>query len=270
MVLTFHENINTLIDLVNTDMVFYNHWLLHNRLTVNAKKSNFILYKGYGQSINCKLKKIKLGKEEITQTHTYKYLGLLLDSRLTFEPHVKKLSKDIRYRLNMLFKFRPSITENTAAQIYKVMILPLIDYADIVYSTGNKDNLKRLKILQNKALRIIGKLRKRTNTDELAKKLEITELKKRRLMHMLQYAHKTSKKQNEIKHIRKITRYNNGKYILKTLSVNSDTYARSFDYKSRVHWNSLPKFVHEMRDKKSFNKHIKSNLDTIYNKLCKE
>ena len=71
VVLTFHENIDILMDNVNADMLFYGHWLIHNRLTVNAKKSNFILFKGFGQSINCKLKKVKLGKEEITQTQSY-------------------------------------------------------------------------------------------------------------------------------------------------------------------------------------------------------
>ena len=270
VVLSFHEDPNTLIEKLNADMIYYHHWLLYNRLTVNTKKSNFILFKGYGQSINCKLKKVKLGKDEITRTQCYKYLGLVLDERLTFEPHVKKVSRDVNYRLNRLFKFRPSITENTAAQIYKVMILPLIDYADIVYATGNKDNLKRLRIIQNKALRIIGKLRKRTNTDELARKLAIEDLKKRRLMHMLQYAHKISHRHKELKNIKKTTRYNSGKYILMTQSVKSDTYAKSFDYKSRVHWNALSKYVHEMRDKKTFNIHIKANLDNLYTKLCKD
>ena len=150
------------------------------------------------------------------------------------------------------------------------MILPLIDYGDIVYATGNKDNLKRLRVIQNKAVRIIGKLRKRTNTEELSKKLAINDLKKRRLMHMLQYAHKMSQKHYELKNIKKVTRYNDGKYILKTHSVRSDTYARCFDYKARTYWNALPKSTHEMRDKKIFNSHLKQHLDDIFNKLCKD
>ena len=56
----------------------------------------------------------------------------------------------------------------------------MIDYGDIVYATGNAGNLKKMNIIQNKALRIISKMLKRTDTEELRNKLNILELKKQR------------------------------------------------------------------------------------------
>ena len=149
------------------------------------------------------------------------------------------------------------------------MILPLIDYSDIVYATGNAGNLKKLNTLQNKAIRIIGKMRKRTNTDEKRNKLKILELKKRRLIHSLQYAYKLSQIQTQRKVHGKNTRFSKEKFILNTLPVHSDTYAKSFDYKSRVYWNNLPKSVHKLRDKKEFNCFIKRNIDQIFNDLSR-
>ena len=269
VILTSHPNISDLIDTVNKELIGYGNWLVYNRLTVNTKKSNVILYKGHGQKINCKLKEVKLRGETLSYTHTYKYLGVLLDSKLSFESHIKKVSNDVSYRLTKLFRLRNMITENVATKIYKVMILPLMDYCDIIYASGTQGNLKKLKVLQNKALRIIGKMQKRTNTENIANRLKIQSLKKRRLLHMLQYAFKLSKKDQEVKVIKKQTRYNKNKLILKTCQVKSDNYKRSFDYISRNLWNELDSEAHRLYDKVMFNSYIKRNLEQIYNKLLK-
>ena len=269
VILTFHDKIDLLVDEVNKELSFYYNWLLYNRLTINAKKSNTILFKGFGQRINCRLKDIELGGEKIAYTQSYKYLGVWLDSHFKFDIHIKKVSRDVSFRLSKLFRIRNSITEKIAIKIYKVMILPLIDYCDTVYCSGRLECLKKLNVLQNKALRIVGKLHKRTNTTEIMAKHEILDLKKRRLLHILQYAHKLSKNENELKFITKKTRFNEGKLILRTLPTHSDCYLKSLDYTARVYWNELPLEVHLIRDKASFNTYIRRNLDDICAKLKK-
>ena len=59
------------------------------------------------------------------------------------------------------------------------------------------------------------------------------------------------------------------RYILKTYRVRSDNYKRSFDFVSRIYWNSLDKEVHQLMDKTMFNSYVKPNLDKLYNKVVK-
>ena len=90
------------------------------------------------------------------------------------------------------------------------------------------------------------------------------ELKKRRLYHLLQYAHKLSKLESERKPIKKKTRFNDGKLILRTLPTHSDNYLNSFDYRARVAWNRLDKCAHGLGEIKLFNDYILRNIDVIF------
>ena len=208
VILNFHEDIDSLTNCVNRELSFYHNWLLYNRLTVNPKKSNVVLFKGYGQRINCRLKPITLGKDVLSYVQSYKYLGIWIDAKLRFDIHIKKILKDVSFRLSRLFRIRNTITENIALRIYKVMVLPLIDYGDIIYLTGTKTSIKKLDVLQKKALRIIGKINKRNSTKDISERLQVLDLNKRRLYHLLQYAYKISFSDLNIKKIQKVTRYN--------------------------------------------------------------
>ena len=267
VILSFHDDLHILSDKLNTELAYYNNWLIYNRLTVNTKKSNVMLFKGYGTKINCKRKDIILGGEKISYTHTYKYLGVHLDTRHNYDIHIKKMVKNITFRLHKLFKLRNAVTEKIALRIYKVMILPLFDYNDVVFSSGNISSLKKLDVLQNKGMRIIGRLNKRTNTNNIMNRLEILDLKKRRLYHLLQYAYKLSKNPLEIKSVKKITRFNENKKILKTLPTHSDVYVKSFDYLARTYWNKLDQTIHNFNEKAKFNSHILKNINEITKKL---
>ena len=81
---------------------------------------------------------------------SYKYLGVWIDAKLKFDIHIKKILKDVSFRLTRSFKIRNTITENIALRIYKVMVLPFIDNGDIIYLTGTKTSIKKLDVLQKR------------------------------------------------------------------------------------------------------------------------
>lgn len=119
----------------------------------------------------------------------YKYLGVWIDSQLSFAKHVKNTIKNVSFRISKLSKIHNSLTQKTALLLYKAMILPLYDNGDLFYHFAcQKSLLQRLQTLQNNAVRIICKLPKRTNVLEEQRNLGLAGLSERRLLHSMQFA----------------------------------------------------------------------------------
>ena len=66
------------------------------------------------------------------------------------------------HKLHVLRKVRPMLTTFSAQQIYKVMILPLIEYGNILYGGSKKCLLTKLQTVQNKCLKLAHHLPLRT------------------------------------------------------------------------------------------------------------
>ena len=64
---------------------------------------------------------------------SYKYLGFILDDQLNFNKHVTELSKIVAHKLYLLSRIRKYITKSASLNIFKTMVLSLIEYGDIIY-----------------------------------------------------------------------------------------------------------------------------------------
>ena len=80
---------------------------------------------------------ISLGTDIIQQTDTYKYLGITLDSKLSFNHYVDLLINRLANKIWLLAKTRAFIYSNTSILLYKTMTLPYFDYGDIFYDIIN-------------------------------------------------------------------------------------------------------------------------------------
>ena len=93
--------------------------------------------------------KLSIGNVQIQQVTSFKYLGFTLDPVLSLSNHTSSLLNVISDKAYILSKIRRFITEYSAIRIYKAMLLPYFDYADIVYDRARQkdlDKLQRLKI----------------------------------------------------------------------------------------------------------------------------
>lgn len=102
------------------------------------------------------LDKPEIGETELQYTHDYKYLGVGMDMNLTFNEYLKNLMRNVSFRLGQFCKIRKYISKQTAVMLYKSMILSLLNYGSVFYSSANVSCLKKLQSMQNKAIRIIN------------------------------------------------------------------------------------------------------------------
>lgn len=87
-----------------------------------------------------------------------KYLGVLLDKKLTFAPHInytcEKVDKAIRI-LYPLLNRRSKLSQDNKILLYKVAIRPIMSYACPIFIDAAKTHLRKLQVKQNKILRMI-------------------------------------------------------------------------------------------------------------------
>ena len=89
----------------------------------------------------------------IDRVPTYKYLGVTRDANLTYNRHLENIIKAISYKALLLAKMRKYITQEVSLRFYKTMILPILEYGDLLYDGTNKKLLGKLQVLQNRCLR---------------------------------------------------------------------------------------------------------------------
>ena len=83
-----------------------------------------------------------------------KYLGITLDASLTYSKHVQSCINLASQKVFLLSKIRKCINFDAVLKIYKTMILPILEYGDILYDGCNQDLLSKIKTLQNRCLHL--------------------------------------------------------------------------------------------------------------------
>ena len=80
------DKLNLLEKTMNKELRKVDKWLTTNRLALNVDKSHFVLFHS---SSNIPRRKIR--NKRITEENDVKFLGVLLDSTLSWKPHITEL-----------------------------------------------------------------------------------------------------------------------------------------------------------------------------------
>ena len=123
----------------------------------------------------------------LQQVPTFKYLGLILNPTMNFNSHLDSVIRTVTHKMTLLAKLKRYLTNNVAIQIYKSMILPYLDYADVNFHKTNITCLDKLQRLQNRCLRICSGRARRYSTDRAHKQAGVPFLKDRCRAHVLNF-----------------------------------------------------------------------------------
>ena len=192
LILSKSENITDLTSKAEEALGKIMYWCEVNKLTINYKKTKYMVVKHTKIPTEPSL---KLGDVKISTVQQYKYLGMLLDDKLTMNEYTDAMWKKANAKVGILAKIRRFISVNTAARIYKTMIRPHLDYIDFVTDSSSVDRVKRLDTLQNKALRRIEyciNKENRLSYPLLQTKYNIEDLKLRRNRNLMKIMHARS------------------------------------------------------------------------------
>ena len=78
-----------------------------------------------------------------------KHLGLVLDSKLNFNEHIKHFLSKVNKSIGLLCKFQPVLPRSSLLTIYNTFIRSHFDYADVVYDQSYKSSFhKKIESIQ--------------------------------------------------------------------------------------------------------------------------
>ena len=90
---------------MNNELELLFDWLCANRLSLNVAKTEFIIFRPPKMNLDKRVV-LTLNHKKIFESRKIKYLGLLMDDRLTWKFHINELSKKLNRSVDMLFKIR--------------------------------------------------------------------------------------------------------------------------------------------------------------------
>ena len=150
--LYLRNSIKKLNKLVNADLKHLRNWLNANKISLNVKKPEMIIFKSKQKKLEDDLK-IKLCGKRLYPTESVKYLCVKIDANLTWQHHVNDFSIKLNRANALLFKMRKYVSLKILRSIYFAIFDSCLSYCCLVWSQ-NFSNIQRILILQEKAVRI--------------------------------------------------------------------------------------------------------------------
>ena len=138
--------------------------------------------------------KIFFNNIPVSKADSQKHLGLHLDSKLSFDIHIKTILTKVNRTIGLLRKFQQVLPRPSLITIYKAFIRPHLDYGDVIFDQAfNNSFHQRLESIQyNAALAITGAIRG-TSKEKLYQELGFESLQSRRWFQKLSFFYKIIK-----------------------------------------------------------------------------
>ena len=147
-----HHNIITLKSQVQLEIDKINNWMISNKLTINYKKSYYMIV-GNTKSVDKAKFNLTINHNLIKKSEFVKYLGVFLDDKLSWKIHIEKICQKLSRVCGMMYKLRYYVPLSTRKLVYFSLFHSQLQYSLLNWGRAAKSNLQKLVILQNKILR---------------------------------------------------------------------------------------------------------------------
>ena len=139
---------------MNHNLKIFSQWLKANKLSLNVKKTELIIFHPEKTKVDYRVK-FKLNGKRLNPISTVKYLGVLLDEHLLWTKQVNWVNSKLNQTIGILSKLRYSTTLPILKILYHSLFGSHLQYGAQLWGQGNRVNRNNIQKLQNQALRKI-------------------------------------------------------------------------------------------------------------------
>lgn len=145
-----HQNHEILHSLANAELKNINLWFQLNKLTLNVTKSNFIIF----SCTNKHPEQISIGNIPLKEVTETKFLGVMIDSKMNWEAHIKHVCKKISPKIGLLHKIKHLLTPSLMLKLYYAFIHTHLTYSVIAWGNADNKHIGKITVLQNRVIRL--------------------------------------------------------------------------------------------------------------------
>ena len=232
---------------LNIDLKLLLKWLKSNRISLNVKKTEAVLFKTLNKKLNFNLK-IKLDGKRLSLSPSAKYLGTFIDENLSLSKHQEYISNKLRRSNGILSTLRNFLPMNILRSMYFAIFHSHLEYAIEIWGL-NISKHSRIYKLQKSAVRIMTFSDQRTHSPPIFQMLDIPPLPLFIISKNIQLVHQTLNNNvpeavQDILDLRYTTnpfgtRSESNKLLSKPLVRTTKFGIKSIKYQAVVNWNAL-------------------------------
>ena len=154
------SNLGKLQNSVNHEMTKVMDWLTANKLSLNISKTKCMLITNKHVSTESFVINVNRNRIERTVTSTHKYLGVIVDEKLTWKEHCKQMCSTISKYVGIMHKVKHYVNNHALRMLYHSLINSRAQYGITAWGKAASCHLQPISVVSNRVMRCL-------NTDEL-------------------------------------------------------------------------------------------------------
>ncbi|KAF7644752.1 hypothetical protein LDENG_00060110 [Lucifuga dentata] len=209
---------------------------------------------------------------DLSQLRNLENLGVIFDSRLTFQPHIKSITKTAFFHLSNIAKIRPILSLRDAETLIHAFVSSRLDYCNVLLSGLPNYAIRSLQLVQNAAARLLTKTRKYDHITPVLASLHWLPVQARADFKVLLLTYKALHGLAPPYLSELLTPYTPARplrsldaALLVIPSINKKSLGfRAFAYRAPYLWNTLPLHVKEASSVENFKSRLKTHLYSLF------
>jgi hypothetical protein len=177
------EDIDISAERLNNDLQCINEWTRDWHATINTGKTKSVTFsaKMFKQAHPT----LYFANEPIEIVSNHKHLGVTLSSNLSWRAHILNIYEKASKKLNLLKRFKFKLDRETLSKLYKSLIRPVMEYADVLWDGCSENESDLIEHVQYQAATVVVGAMKGTSRVRLLEELAWEDMKTRRSIHKL-------------------------------------------------------------------------------------
>ena len=164
---------NDMINIMNIELEKLLTWLKANKLSLNVKKTHFMFFCPPHKKAKFS-NNLTIQGQVIDKVNETKFLGVMVDDKLSWASHINYISKKISKGIGILCKARKFLPKSCLITLYYSFVYPYLNYCLEVWGKATENIVSKISKLQKRAIRIITNKPWRAHTDPLFDELKNT------------------------------------------------------------------------------------------------
>lgn len=148
------SDMNELIRLMTEDMEKLQQYFSENLLSLNISKTKYMIFKT-ARSGSAVAADLTVNSQTIERVETFKYLGLIFDSNLSWYNHISKLQSEISSTCGLLRKVSKFVPIKQMLTLYHAFVQSKLQYMVSIWGAASKFKIATLQTLQNRCLKAV-------------------------------------------------------------------------------------------------------------------
>ncbi|XP_032872790.1 uncharacterized protein LOC116970201, partial [Amblyraja radiata] len=134
-----------------------NDWMNQNFLQLNKEKTEIIVFGAKEEQLKVST---QLQMVMLKTTNQARNLGVVMDSDLNFNSHIKTVTKSAHYHLKNISRIKGLMSQQDLEKLVHAFIFSRLDYCNSVFTGLPKKSIRQLQLIQNAAARVLTKTKK--------------------------------------------------------------------------------------------------------------